>query len=70
MKLIDITPLDLRCYMGEKCPTVYEEGENFVIIGKKLSEKDHSTLENKIGDDEYVIRIPKKYFPSTAEINQ
>ena len=67
MKLNDITPHDLRCTVDQKCLTVYEDGEDLVIIGKKLSEKCLSVIKNKIGDDEYAIRIPKKYIYDSDE---
>lgn len=60
MKLLDITPLEFICQSCSACPAVFEtDNDSYVIIGKKLPPNLQSQLKNRVGEDEFVIEVPK-----------
>jgi len=64
-KLKDMTPEHLRCTYGP-CESVYDAGEDFVIIGKALTDDQLEQISGKVGHDEYAVRISKAYFQGTG----
>ncbi|MEC8009259.1 MAG: hypothetical protein VX185_00640 [Pseudomonadota bacterium] len=57
----DITPESFACHTADCCPAVYEtENNSYVIVGKKLNDKQHAAIAAKVGEDEYVIEVPKE----------
>jgi hypothetical protein len=59
MKMKDITPAEFACATCSKCPSVFETESSYVIIGKKLSSAALAMVENRVGDDEFVVEVPK-----------
>ena len=60
MKLKEITPSAFVCHSSSCCPAVFEtENNSYVIIGKKLSASAVAQLAGRVGDDEFVIEVPK-----------
>ncbi len=60
MKLKDITPAAFVCHSQTCCPAVLETaGDTYVIIGKKLSAAAMEAVAGRVGNDEYVIEVPK-----------
>ncbi len=60
MKLNDITPEAFVCATCSACPAVFEtENDSYVIIGKKLSAAALAAVDGRVGDDEFVIEVPK-----------
>ena len=60
MNLKDITPKDYMCDKCDKCPAVFEtDSGSYVIIGKVLPVSAQQSLRHRIGDDEFVIEVPK-----------
>lgn len=60
MKMKDITPAEFVCSTCQACPAVFEtENNSYVIIGKKLSAEALAAVAGRVGDDEYVIEVPK-----------
>jgi hypothetical protein len=55
------------CNWDASCPTVIEDGDKFIIIGKIASVNDYPILAGRIGVDEIAIEIPadliKAVFP-------
>lgn len=56
-KLRDITP-DGMCIFGS-CPKIYEEGENYLIVGERVEPREVG-LEEQVGDAERLIRVPRR----------
>ncbi len=60
MKLKERTPSEFICHSSSCCPAVFEtENNSYVIIGKKLPASAIEQLAGRIGDDEFVIEVPK-----------
>ena len=61
MKLKELTPEEFMCgSCGCGCPAVFETEENeYVIIGKKLTDAEAKLVEGRVADDEYVIKIDR-----------
>ncbi len=59
--LRSLTPENLRCAVGP-CPEVFDGAETgaYLIIGKVVDPKKFG-LENKVGSDEVLISIPKRF---------
>jgi len=65
MKLIDITPKSIKsesCGIGA-CPAIFKtDRDTYVIVGKNLPpEETRELLKNKVGPDESVIELPKRF---------
>jgi hypothetical protein len=60
--MIEITPAHLRCsYSG--CPAVFAASDgDSVIIGNKLPSDLQAQLQNRIADDEFIIKISPEFF--------
>jgi hypothetical protein len=52
-KLEELTP---DCALGS-CPTVYKDGDKYVIIGKRVTETDYPDLKGRIGESEGAVEI-------------
>jgi len=59
----EITPKHLKCWPAH-CPALWEEGEDFILIGKIEENFEH---QYRVGPWEQVVRIPKAFF-AKAEI--
>lgn len=59
------TPSHLRCHIG-KCPSVFEDGDDLVIIGKPVTDEQLAEVSGKIGNGELVIRINKAFLPGSG----
>ena len=60
MKLKDITPAEFVCSTCATRPAVLEtESNSYIIIGKKLSGAALSAVAGRVGEDEFVIEVPK-----------
>jgi len=59
MKLKDITPADFVCHTSNCCPAVFETDASYVIIGKKLNATSMAAIADRVGNDEFVIEVPK-----------
>lgn len=59
--LKNVTPEEMNCMLGA-CPGIYREGDNYLIIGVRVSEEGLQKLgvEEKVGDGEVAILVPKK----------
>lgn len=56
----ELTPKNLRgCALGAGCPGVFEEGDNYVFIGKVVS--DDPQLAGRVGPDEGAVKLPKEF---------
>lgn len=56
----EITPEQFRCHTSSCCPAVYQKQDgSYVIVGKKLNVNDLQQVADRVGDDEYVVEIPK-----------
>lgn len=60
-KITNVTPVSLNC-MGVACPSIFNtDNGKYIIIGKKLEDKDLSqAVKDKIGDGEIAIEIPQE----------
>lgn len=67
MEIKEITPKHLKCGVG-LCPAVYESNDNYIIIGRCLSENQARALgiSNRIGKNEKAIIINKSFFGDIA----
>ena len=63
MKLIDLTPSNLKCGIFGGCPAIFKDTEgNYLIIGKKLNPNNlPPEIADSISDTEEVISIPAGY---------
>ena len=60
MELKEVTPPEYICQSCSACPAVFETAnDSYIIIGKKLSASAEAQLKNRIGDDEFVIEVPR-----------
>lgn len=64
-----------RCIGGIACPTLYHQGDSYLIVGKVISKEEARgisigegrTLADKIGEGEALVCVPKGLL---AEINK
>lgn len=58
----ELTPAHLRCVAGS-CPAVYalSDGE-LLIIGKKVTGPLHDEIADRIGSDEFAVRLSQEFF--------
>ena len=57
MALKEITPLHLRCGIGQ-CPAVYEyDAGDLIIVGKIVGDDILAELAGKVGSDEYAVLV-------------
>ena len=58
MKLKEITPPEMACFVGP-CPAVFvsEDGNEIVLIGKKVQP---GSLASRVGADEQLVSISKE----------
>ncbi|MEK6761028.1 MAG: hypothetical protein AABX93_03850 [Nanoarchaeota archaeon] len=54
-----VTPSDMQCLGGLGCPEVYQDIENYLIIGTQIDPKE-AGLEGKVGKKEALIKVPKR----------
>jgi hypothetical protein len=60
MKLQDITPSEFVCHTSSCCPAVLETDKgSYIIIGKKLDAAAQQAVAGRVGEDEFVIEVPK-----------
>ena len=58
----EITPKHLRCTIGA-CPGVFEvEGNDLIVIGKKISSALNEEIGSRVGEDEFAVRISRDFF--------
>jgi hypothetical protein len=58
----EITPHALRCTIGH-CPAVLTLSDgDLLVIGKKLPADLSKEVQNRIGDDEFAIKISPEFF--------
>ena len=41
------------------CPTIIENGEEYIIVGKILNDAELDQIKNKVGEGETAVKIPK-----------
>lgn len=60
MNLKEITPSEFVCDDCKSCPAIFEtENDTYVLIGKKLPDSVIQQLAGRVGQDEFVVEIPK-----------
>ena len=70
MALKEITPLHLRCGIGQ-CPAVYEyDAGDLIIVGKIVGDEILADLAGKVGSDEYAVRISRAMFANVNDERQ
>lgn len=58
----EITPAHLRCAIGT-CSAVYEvDGDDLLVIGKKITSELNEKIQSRVGEDEFAILINREFF--------
>ena len=67
-KVKNLTPEVMQCGFLGICPAIYDNKEEskYLIIGKIANAKKYG-LENKIGEDEFLIEVDKRLIDGKGE---
>lgn len=63
--LKDVTPKPYRCGIGS-CPAVFERGNDYFIVGQR-AEPSEFGLDDKVGQLEALVRVPKSLLSDIAD---
>ena len=56
----DLTPKKFRCFLSTTCPSIFEDGEDLLVVGGVQQIADlPAEVRRRIGADETIVRIPK-----------
>jgi len=61
----ELTPKSMSCIVGS-CPQIHERDDNYLIIGEQVNPSDVG-LEEKVGQGEVLIKVPKKLIDEKQE---
>ena len=63
----EITPVNLRCSIGACLAVLTVSDGDLVVIGKRLPTDLSEAIKNRVGDDEFAVKISPEFFKKLRE---